>query len=442
MGHNDNRGNTPTTTSIDRDRRRRNRELREDALSDAADATGDGGEPDVWVPHPTDIRPNRYLRLDVPNFNGADKEEEQMTSYLRLGTIEDVNLAGNPYAPKATGEDLASAVWSFLDDERKRDGCPDFVSVDDRKAETARLHYKGGWRDHSDGNRISTTRGDKVEVIRGSYKLVVLGRTDDTWGGTGWDVSGGHTEGVGGKSSIEWVKTFDGTWRSVETSEKGDTDTTQHGNSVSRTFGDIMDSTTGSEDETRPWFDAEGKPAKVPASNPVITDRTWAKRIESYTGSPARPVPLVKNETYAESMVSKTDVSSMSDETTVSGTMTTTTKAGEMTDTTIAGHMTSITLADMMNLTQGRNTQITIGPQENVTIGTMIDLTLSAMLQVCVSGSISVNLGPKADYSFPDTFSLSPSRNEVSANRISVSGVDSTVAGVFRVTAGVILLGG
>ncbi len=40
------------------------------------------------------------------------------------------------------------------------------------------LHGKGGWRDHTDGNRITTTRGDKVEVIRGNYKMVMLGRQE------------------------------------------------------------------------------------------------------------------------------------------------------------------------------------------------------------------------------------------------------------------------
>ncbi len=45
-----------------------------------------------------------------------------------------------------------------------------------RQAETLSLLTKGGWWDHSDGNRVSTTMGDKIEVIQGNYKLVVLGR--------------------------------------------------------------------------------------------------------------------------------------------------------------------------------------------------------------------------------------------------------------------------
>jgi hypothetical protein len=45
-----------------------------------------------------------------------------------------------------------------------------------RMTETLNLLTKGGWWDHSDGNRVSTTMGDKIEVVQGNYKLVVLGR--------------------------------------------------------------------------------------------------------------------------------------------------------------------------------------------------------------------------------------------------------------------------
>src|SRR6201999_3120506 len=150
--------------------------------------------------------------------------------------VPDPSIAGQPGAPPHTGEDLASMVTSFLDDDRIRN--PGSMSVADRHAESARLHTKGGWRDHSDGNRITTTRGDKVEVIRGNYAQLVLGPQDEAAGGAGGDVSGGQSVGVGGKTHIEWVHTFGGTWRVRETAEKGDTITTQHGNSVTRTYGE------------------------------------------------------------------------------------------------------------------------------------------------------------------------------------------------------------
>ena len=70
---------------------------------------------------------------------------------------------------------------------------PPFHAKDYRTLESSQLHTKGGWRDHTDGNRITTTRGDKIEVIRGNYKLIVLGRQDQSKPKlAGMDISGGQ----------------------------------------------------------------------------------------------------------------------------------------------------------------------------------------------------------------------------------------------------------
>lgn len=62
-----------------------------------------------------------------------------------------------------------------------------------------------GWRDHTDGHRITTTRGDKIEVIGGNYKIVSLGR------GTGvavYEMAGGvivdAMEAPGNQTSVTW----------------------------------------------------------------------------------------------------------------------------------------------------------------------------------------------------------------------------------------------
>ncbi|HEY4118861.1 MAG TPA: hypothetical protein VGM56_13440 [Byssovorax sp.] len=76
---------------------------------------------------------------------------------------------------------------------------PPFYPQDYRTLESSQLHTKGGWRDHTDGNRVTTTRGDKIEVIRGNYKLIVLGRQDQTKPKlAGMDISGGQTNSGGG----------------------------------------------------------------------------------------------------------------------------------------------------------------------------------------------------------------------------------------------------
>ncbi len=86
---------------------------------------------------------------------------------------------------------------------------PLFFPDDYRTLESSQLHTKGGWRDHTDGNRITTTRGDKVEVIRGNYKLIVLGRQDQTKPKyAGMDLSGGQSDTGGGDLTADASSDF------------------------------------------------------------------------------------------------------------------------------------------------------------------------------------------------------------------------------------------
>jgi hypothetical protein len=373
------------------------------------------------------------------------------TSYLRLGSVAEPSLAGSPTAPPSTGEDLASQVTSFLDDRRSRDGSPSSIDEATRVAESAVLHTKGGWRDHTDGNRVTTTRGDKVEVIGGNYKMVVLGRGE---GDAGWDVSGGNIEGLGTASCIKWVQTFGGTWRTHEWSEKGDSEVIQHGNRVDSFYGESMKTTTGSEDETRPIEDDDHVvTGYVPAPNPVIIDRTWARRMASYTGSAARRVPSLTSETWADRIESKTVAGSMSDSTTVDGDMSTsttvrgnmsnsTTVDGAMTDTTTAAMMTSVNLVPLMNnITVGNNLMVNIGAIENINLGVMLDITLAGILQLSVSGTLAVSLGTHAQMNLADEINLAGDRQHISGATTHVAGVMTQVADMVSTMAGLISLG-
>jgi hypothetical protein len=167
----------------------------------------------------------KYLALCVPQFSNS------MTSYLCLGATQTWFNDNEGKDPSQYGATLANYVAGFCDDDRSlaSTGSPTrgtvenesttqapAQSVDDTgsgtpgntvtpppgtsrppyrhlmERESALLQTKGGWRDHSDGNRVTTTFGDKIEVIRGNYKLLVLGRQDDpSKQVAGWDVSGG-----------------------------------------------------------------------------------------------------------------------------------------------------------------------------------------------------------------------------------------------------------
>ncbi|MEL7447982.1 MAG: hypothetical protein AAFN78_02175 [Pseudomonadota bacterium] len=197
----------------------------------------------------------KYWRVFVPDFNGADPEAA--SSFLRLGAVEPAvynkwanveftrrrhpgeppnpTFAGKSAAetfPTESGEDLAALVMDFDDDYRHRDNAT-AKTREQRKQESSGLHTRGGWRDHTDGNRITTTRGDKVEVIAGNYKRIVLGRrpfaqgdhTDaqNKWGDT-LDISGGVAMDIDqtpfATTDIRWNDDLQ-TWKVTETGSNG-----------------------------------------------------------------------------------------------------------------------------------------------------------------------------------------------------------------------------
>jgi hypothetical protein len=406
----------------------------------------------------------KHAHLEVPDFDGG------RSSYLRLGAAAPLG--------SLRGDDLAELIDAFIDDERKRDGCPDFVPVAERKAETARLHTKGGWRDHTDGNRISTTRGDKVEVIEGNYKLLVLGRGEHE---AGWDVSGGHitevSETFGGGTFIEWSQKYGGTWKVSETTVKGEVHSIYHGDVIDEYYGEKKESRTGTEtpgvviraegnilnDKKMPEL-PDPEPKK---ENPEIIDKTWAKSIASYTGSKARPVPTITDETWAGTMKSTTNASSITDETSVTGEISSTTHAGsiksftkvkkEMSDETEAETIKSVTRAARMvsethgdtddktygnsssytegnshTVVKGIENTVNLGMVNEVVLGMMNDATLGAQTSLSLGGELNLSLALEAQLSLTASleFSAGP-KKELGSTRTSLH-LDKTEVSLTR----------
>lgn len=337
---------------------------------------------------------HNYLRIAVPHgsstfYYDGGQTATNMTSFLRLGAVQ-----GKP--SDEAGWDLASLVVAFNDDTRTRpgdeksaakvkdalatsstletsikDSMSAFYGGDDvdlttdqaaRVKESMKLHTRGGWRDHSDGNRISTTRGDRVDLVRGNYKMVVLGRRPDEGRATGaaktfgdvlttpvdnvsnsvttLDVSGGHVQdwnmSPGQITEISWVKTDTGggspdpgkdtpaayyTWKTVEETVKGDVDTTHYGVVNELYLGPRVTTQMGWEgapetDAPRGADHVDGE--DVPKvfrdypglcrENPILTEQTWAKEIHSYKGSANRYVDSIEEKYHVKKMTSKTHV--------------------------------------------------------------------------------------------------------------------------------------
>ena len=326
-----------------------------------------GGRPDVVVqlsgkavdPISEDmlVGEDNFL-IEVPDhgsdvFYRGEKTLErtaQMATYLRLGSKP--NIA-------EPGDTLANIVTDFVDDTRVRreddetalaQTVPSNFSDADatkyshkalRELESSKIHTRGGWRDHTDGNRVSTTGGDKVEVIRGNYKMVVMGRQPapeplsdaDTFEGsvTTWDASGGHIADwratPGAFTEIGWHKTADtdddaGTWKVWEVTEKGDYDITYHGTVTERFYGTKHHTIIGSPDDEQDDESVDGwrhytlEGGTGPTDNRArggrseyfrgqieeVRDEVYAKSVHDIDGSTERPLTLFEDKTFADTI--------------------------------------------------------------------------------------------------------------------------------------------
>jgi len=416
-------------------------------------------------PRPVSGPTGKYLLIDVPNFNAATDQTEEMRSYLRLGAV-DPDVAGNK-ARSDWGEDLAvkakkptrldgvsdaaaddaqrSLPYSdqdivFEDDVRRRDPSDGSWSVDRRLEESEKLHTKGGWRDHSDGNRITTTRGDKVEVIRGNYKLVVIGRQnkettddDDDLAGiaSGFDISGGEVRGMGMNlgefetTSVEWVEDDNGRYRFVEKNQKGDTYSIYWGDTHEEFFGEWKVDITGSEDPATypPVVPDTTAPAKV---NPKIVSKTWAESIEEYTGSATKRVPSIKSETWVERVEETTDVSQGTTSNTRIGGGTaeaTTIGGGTTSATTIGGGTVESTIiglgtADVTIIGLGTASMTIMGlgtAELNIQgVGSASLSIVPNASEIAIGNSVGLSIGDKVDVSVGNVVSATTGQvNEV-----------------------------
>ena len=323
---------------------------------------------------------------------------EVITSNAGVGTYEVTDDDGKVVSTEDRGV--------FLDDQRIGDpptGPDDRDNQSrhkaDRMEQSKALLTRGGWWDHTDGNRISTTYGDKVEVIRGNYKMVVMSRQDDPEGAGGWDLSGGHVQDLGPASMpgasvrVEFRPGMfgqRGTWHLENTTNNFNQTSDYAGDFYEHWYGNHKECVVGSEHPVE-WHETLEKPY----GNPAIVERTWASKIESYTGSSAKRVPSIHEETYADTTSSLTDVAdSISESTYCDGSITS--KTGKIDRPVPAMHEETYALAqNSLSNIVAVNSFETIGTRMETTMaGALGSLTVAAgQLEtelIGVKGSVSV----------------------------------------------------
>ncbi len=370
-----------------------------------------GGENDVTCA-------GKYLLIGVPQFAQDPISGNLMTSYLRLGAssttweqdpggwlaakIHEHGPPGGHLTPDNQEVDTTAEARSpdrvFIDDDRNRvAGVAHGLSKAERLAQSRVIHTRGGWRDHSDGNRITTTYGDKIEVIRGNYKRIVLGRQDEATSSAGWDVSGQIIQDFaymmpGASVRVEESSNYkdasgNNVWHLQNTMENIVQSTNMAGDFFEYKWGNKHYSYTGSENPT------DKGPNSYPRQNPHILEKTWATKIEGYTGSSNKRIPEIYEETWATTVTSKENITTKNEESTVTTatsdttvtTLTETTKVGAQVSTTFAGAVVDTTF---------------VGAQNSTTIaGALGDITIAGVIgEVTLSpiGKGSIEIMPAA----------------------------------------------
>lgn len=379
----------------------------------------------------------KYFLISVPDFANDpvgdatdDRRSKPMTSFLRLGSFHEnaataggavqrayelaqqakivsTSQGGPPTLPFGAEIDNITDVGIndrgvFLADQRNKYPQDGTIEVANRLEQSAALLSRGGWWDHSDGNRISTTYGDKVEVIRGNFKMVVMHRQDDPASSGGWDVSGGHIQDLGPASMpgasvrLEFRPgTFGqkgglGTWHLENTTNNFNQTSDFAGDFYEHWYGDHKESTTGSENPV-PFNEALAKPY----GNPSIIEKTWASKIEGYTGSSAWRIPSIKEETYADNTSSLTDVSAtITEKTYCDGTITS--KTGSITRRVPAMFEETYAIATNTKSDVGNSNDLTIvgAAMETTIAGALGSMTIAGVQLeteiVGIKGSVSI----------------------------------------------------
>jgi hypothetical protein len=540
----------------------------------------------------------KYLLIEVPDYDPADAAtNKNRTSYLRLGmpntewrNESGADLALMAYLAGAAGRVADNSLTAklsdgssvaildvvksknpaqldeaevadykvnhpFIDDARRRGtgnvspagppghGLPvksDNPTDTSRRTVSADLHAKCGWRDHCDGNRITTTYGDKVEVVWGNYKMIVMGRQWDPGQAMGWEASGNNVQDYAGAMmpgasvTVDWIATAyvpegplpkkvefvpdptkpnvkeeaeitGGAWLLQNSTENVWQYSRNAGNFKTENWGDLIENYTGSENPKRisttvtdgmqghptqhtqatlpegttprPETAVPVPPVKsvgLPRGNPHIIEKTWAIKMESYTGSAAWRIPSIHDETWAVttsevsnvsgnvtsatkvggdvsettevsgSTSSSTSVSGdTSDSTSVSGsTSETTNVSGDIFSSTTAGSMTEITTcpnmsavtssvsikdlqmaANIAELFIGTKASMALGASGELFAGLKVSINLLLAFEMFIGGKLDITIGKKKELGTDKTNAYI--KNKVIAAKTAIVGIVS-----------------
>lgn len=374
----------------------------------------------------------KYFRVEVPNFASAIPTATSRDAYLRIGSMKG-------FEDTARGKELWDEFTGFAADGgikwHKRnvdgEGVERSVRYDPQGQLAALVGLEGtaalelrrkvlleetAWRDHCDGNRVSTTSGDKVEIVGGNYQLVVLGRAPNADGSSMDDHSGGnHIDGTVSPpqtmASIRYRSSFEGgSWSMVEESRKASVHEIFTGELREDFCGPRHTSIVGVLNATVLTELAaqgvgggglRGDAAFTPVAmsgddaliatesdvNPDVLSVTLASKIVEYTGAAAARVGSIVSKTYAITVDESADVTSLTE--TLSVALDHTSKAtilGSASDTTTVG--ASLTESTTVGGVLTESTTVVGAYTESLTAGSITEAVSTGSLTSSESYSV------------------------------------------------------
>lgn len=244
----------------------------------------------------------------APTSYGTDAEKEIFRdndqAYFRIGLTDK-----DPYLP------------AFIDADAAKKAEIDDIVTSLKTATTGPTKF--GWEDHSAGHRLTTTAGDKVEIVKGKSYIHVLGADD-------FDVSEGQ-KSISRSGSDPQAEGYS----AAQNGSKRPfiVERTWARRAISETWMGLDKSTPASKLLSDANITLESFPEVIDGEQ---REYVYAKKLSSYTGASDAWVETVTEDTYANTITSTTTADAINERTMVKGGMASTTLCPFVADTRVS----------------------------------------------------------------------------------------------------------
>lgn len=362
-----------------------------------------------------------------------------------VGGNFETHVRGAANAPSAYETEADKTTFRNTDEAYERLGLhpgtphlPEFLDADAaKKAEIQRIITtvtaagnavsQFGWEDHTSGHRLSTTGGDKLEIVKGKSYVHVLGADD-------FDVSEGQKSIARSGSDPQSI--------GYDASQNGDkrpmiVERTWARRQISETWLGVDRTSPTSKLPTDESITLESFPAVIDGES---REYTYGKKLSSYTGDSSNWVDDIEEHTFVHRSNSFTTADAINDLTTVKGAIAETTLVPFMTSTQISVLLTEVYVGGKLGVEIGAGFELKLGAYCEIFGGVKEEIELSAGFKLNAAGKNRLWIGKKTDIMTDDLkVSLSTLETRLKATKLELT--SEQISGKTAITSAVLKLG-